>query len=133
MDGVTGAWRPDRTGTLKNLRPGSRISDSHHEGMTPGSAPRTSERHVEPAVPRAADLPEPEPAPVRDLVRVPGVHLRLPDDRAAGLRDDPDPLRARPEVRRAQEPEALSLELSRRGHVPRGGDEPHPRRPRARD
>ena len=35
-----------------------------------------------------------------------------------------------PALRRAEEPEALPLELPRRGDVPRGGDEPDLRRPR---
>ena len=56
----------------------------------------------------ARDLPQPQAgARLRDRLRLPRVHLPVPDDRPAGLRHDPDPLRARPAVRRAQEPEAL--------------------------
>src|SRR5689334_24555519 len=46
-------------------------------------------------------------------VRVPGVHLPVPADRSAGLRNDLDRLRAGRAVRGAQEPEALPVELPR--------------------
>ncbi len=60
---------------------------------------------------------------------MPRVHLPLPEDRAARLRHHPDPVRPGREVRGAEEPQALPLELPRRGGVPRGGHQPDLRRP----
>ena len=57
----------------------------------------------------------------------------VPDDRAAGLRHAGARLRARQAVRRAEIAQALHLVVPRRGRVPRGGDQPDPRRPGARD
>src|SRR5262249_52820142 len=79
------------------------------------------------AVPR--DLREPATwAELRDPTRVPGVHLRLPEDRAARLCDGLLPLRPGPAVRGTQIPQALPLVVPRRGGVPRRGREPDPRR-----
>src|SRR3954454_6072292 len=51
----------------------------------------------------AADLSEPAPrARLRDRHPLSGVHLGLPDDRPAGFRRDPDHLRSRCELRRAE-------------------------------
>ncbi len=80
------------------------------------------------------DLPQPEArARLRDPVRLPRVHLSLPQDRAARLRDHPRRVRARRAVRRAQVVEALPLVVPRRGRVSRGGHQPDPRRPGGRD
>ena len=77
----------------------------------------------------AGDVPEPEAgARLRDPLRLPGVHLPLPEDRPAGLRDHPGRVRSRRALRRAQVVEALPLVVPRRGRVPRGGHEPDPRR-----
>src|SRR5512134_1200431 len=59
----------------------------------------------------------------------PGVHLPVPEDRAAGFRAPHPGLRAGPAVRGAEEPQALRLVLPRARRVPRGGHQPHPRRP----
>ena len=73
------------------------------------------------------DLPQPEPgARLRDSLRLPGVHLPLPEDRPAGLRGDPRRLRPRRSVRRAQILEALPLVVPERRRLPRGGDQPDP-------
>src|SRR6185295_3280758 len=63
----------------------------------------------------------------------PGVHLSLPDDRAAGLRRAYARLHRRQALRRAEIAQALCLVVSQRRRVPRGGDQPDPRRPGARD
>ena len=68
-------------------------------------------------------------ARLRDPLRGAGVHLPVPQDGPAGLRDDAHPLRAGRAVHRAEEPEALPVVLPRRGTLPRGGHQPHPRRP----
>ena len=76
------------------------------------------------------------PAPgarLRDPVRDPRVHLQLPADRPARLRALHDRDGRRQAVRRAEEPEAVLLELSRRRRVPREGDQHDPRRHRRRD
>src|SRR5215813_8276151 len=59
-----------------------------------------------------------------------GVHLPVPDDRAARLRGAVARVHRGPPLRRAEVPEALYLVLPERGRVPRGSDEPHLRRPR---
>src|SRR6266542_5160881 len=88
-------------------------------------------RHAEPALEIARDVPEPEPgAPVRDRDGVPRVHVPVPDDGSARLRHHPPALCPGAALRRAEEPEAVSLELPQRGRVPRGGDEQDLRRPR---
>ena len=61
---------------------------------------------------------------LRHRVRDPRVHLQLPAHRPAGLRPVHDRDGRRRPVHRAEEPEALLLELSRRRRVPRGGDQP---------
>src|SRR5581483_8675970 len=61
------------------------------------------------------------------------VHLPVPDDRAARLRDAPARVRARSQVRRAEVAQALRLVLPQRGRLPRGGHQPRPRRPRGGD
>src|SRR6202049_1928352 len=69
-------------------------------------------------------------ARLRDPHADSGIHLPLPQDRAARLRDPLPRLRARPVVRGAEEPETLHLVVPQRGPVPRGGDQRDPRRPR---
>src|SRR3972149_5040307 len=61
-----------------------------------------------------------------------GVHLPLPHDGPARLRHDPDPLRARPAPGRVEVAQALPVVVSRRGRLPRGRDQPDPRRLRRR-
>ena len=79
------------------------------------------------------DLPQPEPgARLRDSLRLPGVHLPLPEDRPAGLRGHPRRLRPRRPVRGAQILEALPLVVPERRGVPRGGDQSDPGRSRRR-
>ena len=89
------------------------------------------ERASEPKFPR-------RPGDVRESVsrsglhdrnRLPGVHVGLPEDGPARFRHAHVPLRARPEVRGAEEPEALSAAVPQRGHFLRARDEPHSRRP----
>ncbi len=70
---------------------------------------------------------------LRHRVRDPRVHLQLPAHRPARLRPVHDRDDRRRPLRRAEEPEALHVELSRRGRVPRGGDQPDPRRHRRRE
>src|SRR3954454_11696382 len=87
-------------------------------------------RHEHGAYKNPRDLPEPEARTrLRDQVRLPGVHVPLPEDGPARLRDHPRGVRARRPVRRAQVVEAVPLVVSQRGGVSRGGDEPDPRRP----
>src|SRR5690606_13017508 len=52
--------------------------------------------------------------------------------RAARLRHPQARVRARPALRRAEVAQAVHLVLSRRGRLPRGGHQPHPRRSRRR-
>src|SRR6185503_20423867 len=61
-----------------------------------------------------------------------GVHLPLPDDRAAGLRRAHARLRRRQALRRAEIAQALRLVVPRRRPLSRSGDQPDPRRPGAR-
>src|SRR3990172_3188360 len=61
-----------------------------------------------------------------------GVPLPLPHDGPARLRHDPDPLRARPAPGRVEVAQALPVVVSRRGRLPRGRDQPDPRRLRRR-
>src|SRR6185295_17108817 len=56
----------------------------------------------------------------------------VPEDRATRLRHAGARLCARPQVRGAQVAQALRLVLPQRRRVPRGGDQPHPGRPRRR-
>ena len=72
-------------------------------------------------------------ARLRDPLRDPRVHLHLPAHRPARLRPLHDRRHRRQALRRAQEPEALPLELSQRRRLPRAGDQRHPRRNRRRD
>src|SRR5450631_1218416 len=77
------------------------------------------------------DLPQPRPGPrLRDPHADPGIHVPVPEDGAAGFRRVAARLRSRRVVRGAEEPQALHLVVSRRGAVPRGGDQRDPRRPR---
>src|SRR6187401_2517602 len=64
--------------------------------------------------------------------RNPGIHVPVPDDGAARLRDARARLRPGSAVHRAEGAEAVRLVVPQRGRLPRGGDEPDRRRPRAR-
>src|SRR5712691_6920643 len=118
-------------GTRAGARPSPPCYWSDHEEGEEGAV-RRARRPGRAASLRAGeapgDLPQPKsPARLRDSLRVPRVHLRMPDDRPAGLRHHPDRVHARQAVRRAEEPEAVPVELSRRRRLPRGGHEPVPR------
>src|SRR5258708_19257788 len=54
-----------------------------------------------------------------------GVHLPVPANRAAGLRDAFSRLRAGPQVRGVEKPETLHRFLQERGGLPRGRHQPH--------
>src|SRR5690606_26844601 len=87
-----------------------------------------------PALPGARDVPQSSSgSPLRDPLRVPRVHVPVPEDGTARLRDDPDPLRAGADLRGAQELETLLVVVPRPRSIPRGRDQPDPRRPRRRD
>src|SRR5579859_3492916 len=66
-------------------------------------------------------------ARLRDPHAGAGIHLPVPEDRPAGFRHALHRLRARPLVRRAEEPQALHLVVPRPGQVPRGRDQRDPR------
>src|SRR5574337_891082 len=122
---------PDRPRRRGRAPPGG---SSHHGQETPARRPGTARDH--------ADCAEQGPAGVRqsgaaarlpDPLRGARVHLRVPADRAARLRPLHDRDRARPALRRAQEPEDVLLELPQRRRVPRKGDQHRARRPGACD
>ena len=74
----------------------------------------------------------PNPKPERDYVirfECPEFTCLCPKTGPAGLRHHPRRVRPRRALRRAQVLEALPLVVPRRGRVPRGGDQPDPRRP----
>ena len=77
----------------------------------------------------------PNPTPQRDYrihMEIPEFTCLCPMTGPAGLRHAGARLRPRPQVRRAEVAQAVRLVLPRRGRVPRGGDQPDPRRPGAR-
>src|SRR5438132_865611 len=105
--------------------PGTRAANGAQNEGPPGSEKGDRTRQV------LGYLPESQPGSgLRDPLRMPGIHLRLPDDGAARLRHHPHRLCSRPELRRAEEPQAVPVELPQRGGVPRGGHQPHPGRSR---
>src|SRR4029078_11931779 len=65
------------------------------------------------------DVSQPEAgARLRDPLRLSGVHLRVPEDKPARLRDAPGRVRARRALRRAEVLEALPLVVPRRWRLP---------------
>src|SRR5688572_28145160 len=110
-------------GSTKDLKPESficvrRIAENDNIRSLDAIAPKQAAGDVSEPCSRAR-LPHPHGDP--------GVHLRLPDDRAAGLRHARARVRSRSPLRGAEVAQAVHLVLSRRRHVPRGGDQPHPR------
>ena len=118
-------------------RPGPRHRAEHSlakaRGLPsqPGDSPRRRAptgarfpRHALEAHPEARSLSQPGAAPpLRDRDGGARVHLPLSPHRAARLRHHQDPLRPGPALRRAEEPQALPLELPERGRLPRARDQ----------
>ena len=85
----------------------ARELEAAREAFPGRRAARMGRRH-EAAMSQLETFTNPKPGPrLPDRAHLPRVHLGLPEDGPARLRDDADPLRAGPAVRRAQEPEAL--------------------------
>ena len=92
----------------------SDLGSTRKKPAVPPSAPQTPSRRLRQSEPRAR---------LRHPVRRSRVHLQLPAHRPARLRPLHDRDGVRQAVHRAEEPEALLLELSRRRRVPRSGDQ----------
>ncbi len=132
-------------GSTKDLKPAS-LTDSESQGEVSVSACFESRTADAPSVewrfyrnetpfpmaqPSKALETFPNPSPQRDYRDPhadPRVHLPVPEDRPARLRHARPRLRARPALRRVEEPEALHLVVPQRRALPRGRDQRDPRR-----